>query len=399
MSTVNFGEFNGKCLAGNISCLAEDKAYPVFDPIVLSFFDEVSKFIRKAAISDRFSDIQTFAFFCRRASLKRHKAKYQEDDFRLGWGRSAHVAPANVPVNLAFTLLFGLLSGNKCVVRAPTQPFVQLNFFYNALNCVLQRDCFAELANRFAVISCEYSDPYWLDVLGTADTRVIWGGDDTIQEIRRTGGASKCIELAFPDRTSFCVIDASKLIEIEHDELNRLSEKFFNDTLLMDQNACSSPIQVFWLNADGFEDEIVRFWDSLANAEHRLGSLGVKKYIDKLTEVGRLVSNKKCLSLNEYGLGVLVDSSGINYDASGIRLGYFCQYKLREITQLLSYISKRTQTVTYFGVDPNLIAQALMESGVSGVDRIVPIGNALDLGFVWDGKDIINTLSRQISIK
>ena len=62
MSTVNFGEFNGKCLAGNISCLAEDKAYPVFDPIVLSFFDEVSKFIRRAAISDRFSDIQHLLF-------------------------------------------------------------------------------------------------------------------------------------------------------------------------------------------------------------------------------------------------------------------------------------------------------------------------------------------------
>ena len=36
---------------------------------------------------------------------------------------------------------------------------------------------------------------------------------------------------------------------------------------------------------------------------------------------------------------------------------------------------------------------------LSGVDRIVPIGTALDIGPIWDGYDIIKILSREIEIK
>ena len=63
MSTVSSHGFEGKCLAGSLSCFAEDKAYVVFDPIVTSFFDELSKFIRKSSVAQSFSDLQTFLFF------------------------------------------------------------------------------------------------------------------------------------------------------------------------------------------------------------------------------------------------------------------------------------------------------------------------------------------------
>jgi hypothetical protein len=33
-----------------------------------------------------------------------------------------------------------------------------------------------------------------------------------------------------------------------------------------------------------------------------------------------------------------------------------------------------------------------------GVDRIVPIGTALDIGIYWDGYDLIRTLSRVILV-
>ena len=331
--------------------------------------------------------------------LKRHQTRYAGDKLRLGWGRSVHVAPANVPINLAFTLLFGLLSGNRCIVRAPTQSFPQLNLFFDALDSVQQLERFSEVADRFAIISCEYRDAYWLDALSLADTRVIWGGDKTVQNIRSVCGSAKCVEVAFPDRTSLCIFDASELAKIGQHELDLLAERFFNDTLLMDQNACSSPIEILWLNSEGYDAAISGFWNSVAKAEHRLGPLGVKKYIDKLVAVGRLVGDKIPLSLDEYGLGVLVDTSESRYDSSGIRLGYFYQRKVEGITQLLTHVSRRTQTVTYFGVDPNLIVETVMAAGVPGVDRVVPIGDALDLGFVWDGKDIIKTLSRQISVK
>ena len=35
----------------------------------------------------------------------------------------------------------------------------------------------------------------------------------------------------------------------------------------------------------------------------------------------------------------------------------------------------------------------------NGVDRVVPIGQALNINLVWDGYDLTNKLSREIEIK
>jgi hypothetical protein len=40
----------------------------------------------------------------------------------------------------------------------------------------------------------------------------------------------------------------------------------------------------------------------------------------------------------------------------------------------------------------------MLNSNLTGIDRIVPIGNALDIDFKWDGYDLIKTLSRIVSV-
>jgi len=36
---------------------------------------------------------------------------------------------------------------------------------------------------------------------------------------------------------------------------------------------------------------------------------------------------------------------------------------------------------------------------LSGIDRIVPVGKALDMDVTWDGYDIVRSLSRVIDVK
>jgi hypothetical protein len=36
------------------------------------------------------------------------------------------------------------------------------------------------------------------------------------------------------------------------------------------------------------------------------------------------------------------------------------------------------------------------EYGVPGVDRIVPVGKTMELSFIWDGYDMIETMSRVV---
>ena len=40
-----------------------------------------------------------------------------------------------------------------------------------------------------------------------------------------------------------------------------------------------------------------------------------------------------------------------------------------------------------------------MKNSLNGIDRIVPIGQALDINFVWDGHDLNRSLTRIIDIK
>ena len=38
------------------------------------------------------------------------------------------------------------------------------------------------------------------------------------------------------------------------------------------------------------------------------------------------------------------------------------------------------------------------QSGMVGIDRIVPIGATMDFSLIWDGHNLINTLSREVEI-
>ena len=59
-------------------------------------------------------------------------------------------------------------------------------------------------------------------------------------------------------------------------------------------------------------------------------------------------------------------------------------------------ITKKYQTLSYLGGNGQEIAEWVLQSGVKGIDRIVPMGNTADFTLTWDGYDLINTMSRHI---
>ena len=48
------------------------------------------------------------------------------------------------------------------------------------------------------------------------------------------------------------------------------------------------------------------------------------------------------------------------------------------------------------GLEPAEVAALLARAGARGVDRVVPLGQALEMDTVWDGRDLIAALSRII---
>ena len=76
--------------------------------------------------------------------------------------------------------------------------------------------------------------------------------------------------------------------------------------------------------------------------------------------------------------------------------GTFVEIDINNIEELNKIISKKLQTITYFGIDDKILKNSIIKQGSPGVDRIVPIGRALDMGVIWDGYDVIQALSRTI---
>ena len=74
--------------------------------------------------------------------------------------------------------------------------------------------------------------------------------------------------------------------------------------------------------------------------------------------------------------------------------GTFIEIEIKNLNELKNIITKKFQTITYFGFDTKNIEKFILNNAVTGIDRIVPIGRAFDIGPIWDGYDIVYSLSR-----
>ena len=66
------------------------------------------------------------------------------------------------------------------------------------------------------------------------------------------------------------------------------------------------------------------------------------------------------------------------------------------MNDIIHIISNKYQTLTYFGLNKSSLKNFVIDNKLNGIDRIVPIGQALNISLNWDGFDIISTLSRII---
>ena len=76
--------------------------------------------------------------------------------------------------------------------------------------------------------------------------------------------------------------------------------------------------------------------------------------------------------------------------------GFFFETEDNSLVKFANIVNSKYQTVTYFGIDPEKIVNAVIHNGLRGVDRVVPVGQALNMDTLWDGFDLIECLSRTL---
>jgi hypothetical protein len=69
------------------------------------------------------------------------------------------------------------------------------------------------------------------------------------------------------------------------------------------------------------------------------------------------------------------------------------------LADLIPLILRRDQTLTWFGFDQSELRAFAIALNGRGVDRLVPIGQALNFEHRWDGYDLFLELTRRIVIR
>lgn len=377
----------------------ETSPLPVFNDEVCSLIESLSGGILNSPLAREYPDLSALAFWGRKANLNKLKADFGNLEGRIGRGLCLHIAPSNIPVNFAFSWLFSLLAGNANLVRLPSKAYPQAEALCKLIAELLED--YPKIKARTAFIRYERSDEITAELSKDADARMIWGGDETVKRMKAMPTSPRCVDISFPDRYSVLVIDANAVLDADDDLLKRLAQGFYNDTYLMDQNACSSPQLILWTNdcSEGRE----RFWKAVTGVADARYVLQDAVAVDKYTQLCcEAIQNQEFHEIRRTGnLLYREEISALNADTIERRGkgGYFYEYALKDLHEFCAFVTERFQTVTYFGLDPKDLRKFVIENCVNGVDRIVPVGKAMDIGTVWDGHDLIRELSRIIAVE
>ena len=374
-----------------------------YDKEVLDFLVDLSEDLNLTKDIKNYPDIKTFAFFCRNKNLIKLKKNFlvSSRDIRLGLGLIFHITPSNIPTNFAYSLIFGLLTGNSNIVKVPSRDFKQIDIISKSINKILSKK-YKKVKEMIKIVKYKNNESFTKKISSICDARLIWGGDQSIENIRKYNLHASAIDLTFADRYSLCIIDTKKFLKAKYDNLTRIVERFYNDTYVADQNACSSPHMVLWLGKKSHKAKS-KFWEELSKLVEKKYNLTHDAAIEKYTELCKKIINDKNVKsyrtyTNNVYTVVLKNLNG-SLDTYRGKWGFFYEYDIKKLEQIKKYINKKFQTLTYFGVEKVDLKDFIIKNKLQGIDRIVPIGQALDIGFYWDGYDINNILTRVVDIR
>ena len=382
--------------------LSKQRPRKVFDLGTLEFLRNLSKSIMNDKNVRSYPDLASFAFFCRPANIKKlSDAHMSSMSTHFGRGVTLHFAPSNVPLNFAYSMFAGLITGNICLIRLSSKEFPQATLLIKIINKLLRHQDYQFLKGRLCLFRYEKNRRLTDYLSSLADVRIIWGGDSSIAEIRKSELPSYGIDITFADRNSICIIDAQNYLK-KFDK-KREALFFFNDTLFFDQNACTSPRVVYWIGKKENIDKARRiFWKELDNiVKDKNYFPPANVTVDKLkAQYGAAIEygskSNKTDSIVKTSLLERVPSSYTHLLVPG---GFFLEVISESIDLLDIKFSRKQQTITYIGISSDTIFDRLDVGTSYGINRIVPSGTASDFSLNWDGYNLLYCMSRCVSLQ
>lgn len=376
-----------------------------FDNKIVEFIQSLSKQLMKDSKSKDYPEILALAFWMRKSNIYKLKKIFEDKNSKtkllLPKGIVFHIAPANVDSIFIYSWFISMLCGNLNIVKVSSKQSVVLQILLEHINSLLEKD-FKELKRYFRILKYDNQEFVTRYLSQKADMRVLWGGDSTIDKIRKIALKPYAVDLVFADKFSYTLIKSQKFIEENNKE--DLLNKFYNDVFFFDQNACSSPRMILWLGEEDVNQEARDiFWEEfekiLSHKEPDINaSVVMKKFVAQYVVASKVkIADIKNIQGNKINSLLVKDIKELSRE-SHCGGGLFYEKFISELDELGPLVERKDQTLSVFGFENEEIKDFLFKNIPKGIDRVVPIGNALDFSSNWDSIDLFESFSRKVEI-
>lgn len=78
--------------------------------------------------------------------------------------------------------------------------------------------------------------------------------------------------------------------------------------------------------------------------------------------------------------------------------GYYTEYTAQSLDEIASIVNEKYQTLAYYGFTQQELSDFVLRNRLTGIDRIVPFGETTAFSLTWDGMNLIERMSRIISV-
>lgn len=379
---------------------------PPFGPGQVRFATQLAKALTTSTAIRTFPELVALGFWLRPANLRRTIDAFQTrqgEAIHLPRGLVFHVAPSNVDTIFVYSWLISLLCGNRNIIRLSSRETPQTTALLAILGELLAKDDWRDIARRTLIVRYGHDAAVSAALSATCDMRVIWGGDDTIRTFRGFALNPRATELAFANKFSMSVFGARAVTEVNDEALGQLATAFHNDVYWFGQMACSSPRMLLWLGSEADTASATRrFWHALqAELDRRGAAIAAPDQMNK-----EVAAN--ALAIEQASVRIQTPDPRITrvwmpelqvYDELHCGSGLFHEARIESLDAIAPLLSRKIQTVSYFGVPSARWADLLRTAVPAGIDRIVPVGHALDFEPVWDGFDLLSSFLRQATVR
>ncbi len=351
-------------------------------------------------------ELMTLGFFMRKTELVRmrreHEAALRPELVQVPAGLVFHVPPANVDTIFMYSWLLSVLAGNANLVRLSGRASPVVDHLCALLDELLARPAHADARRRVAMIQYGHDDAITAAISARAAVRVIWGGDASVAAVRRAPLPPHGRDLTFADRWSLLALAADAVADLDDAGHAALAEHLSNDIFWFDQAACSSPRLCLWVGTAAEVAKVRdRLWTAVAAVATQRGH-HVEMAVRMARElfVHQAVLDGPVVGRTDFGPGltvVRVDRlDGLSRAHPGG--GLLFEAVAPSLVSLDRWVARKDQTLTHFGFPRHELIELAQRLAGRGLDRMVPVGQALSLARFWDGYDLMAQLVRNVHV-